>query len=370
MKELPDGKERVVYNSRGDLGNKAAQVQGKRISVAAAQTFSLSRHNILTRNWYNPRINPVPHLGAQGADMIRNAQDQPILLAIHGAAGRMGRRLIALAVEDPQWQLAAALDAPGQPLLGQDAGVVAGVPAMGVPITDKFPPAAAGIPAAETLPGLIPPGPGAGTGASGRKIDVMIDFSVPAAFRQALQNCTQTGVSLVVGTTGLTAEDHRAIDEAAKTIAILQAPNMSLGVNLMLGVVAQVARALGDDYDIEITEAHHRFKKDAPSGTALALAQAICAATGKDPRKDIVHGRQGDDVPRVRGQIGMHALRLGDVVGEHTVRFATLGERLEVTHLAGNRDIFARGALTAAKWLADRRPGRYTMQDVLGLGGN
>ncbi len=280
--------------------------------------------------------------------MIRNAHDKPIPLAIHGAAGRMGRRLVALASEDKQWRLAAAIEAPGHGLLGQDAGLLAGGPALGVKLTDQLPQAR-------------------GSGTLAEAPDVMIDFSQPPAFRQALAACRQAGVALVVGTTGLTADDHRAIDDAAKAIAVLQAPNMSLGVNLMLNVVAQVARTLGDDYDIEITEAHHRFKKDAPSGTALAIAQAICAATGKDLRKDIVHGRHGEDATRVRGQIGMHALRLGDVVGEHTASFATLGERLEVTHVASNRDVFVRGALTAARWLVDREPGRYGMKDVLGL---
>jgi 4-hydroxy-tetrahydrodipicolinate reductase len=171
---------------------------------------------------------------------------------------------------------------------------------------------------------------------------------------------------MVVGTTGLSDGDHAAIDEAGKIIPVLQAPNMSLGVNLLFALAARAARQLGDDYDIEIVEAHHRFKVDAPSGTALGIARAICDATGKDMAKDLVHGREGES-PRQRGQIGMHALRLGDVVGRHTVSFATLGEELQLTHNATSRDVFARGALRAAQWLAGKPAGRYGMADVLGL---
>jgi 4-hydroxy-tetrahydrodipicolinate reductase len=259
-------------------------------------------------------------------------------IAINGAAGRMGRRLVALASEDAGLTLAAAID---RTEIGEDAGLLAGVKTLGVPVT----------------PALT------------KKVDALIDFTVPAGTRGAIEACLKTGSALVIGTTGLTAGDHKLIDDAAKAIAVLQAPNMSLGVNLLFALAAQVARRLGDDYDIEITEAHHRFKKDAPSGTALGIAQAICEATGKDIIKDVVHGRHGDDVTRKRGQIGMHALRMGDVVGEHTASFATLGERLELTHLATTRDSFARGALHAAKWLAEpgRKPGRYRMADVLGL---
>lgn len=273
--------------------------------------------------------------------MIRNREDLPIKLAIVGAAGRMGRRLVALALEDKQFQLAAAIESAGHPLLAQDAGNLAGVGACGVLLSENIGP--------------------------DLRVDVVIDFTAPAASRVLLNTCVQRQLSLVLGTTGLTADDHRLIDEAGKTIAVLQAANMSLGVNLMLGTVARMAQTLGDDYDIEITESHHRMKKDAPSGTALVLAKAICDATGKSVEKDVVHGRHGDDVPRTRGSIGMHALRQGDIIGKHTVSFATMGEILEVTHTATNRDVLVRGALHAAKWLADRTPGRYTMNDVLGL---
>jgi 4-hydroxy-tetrahydrodipicolinate reductase len=171
---------------------------------------------------------------------------------------------------------------------------------------------------------------------------------------------------MVIGTTGLSQTDQQAIDQAAGQIAVVQSPNMSLGVNLLFKLVAQAARTLGDDYDIEIVEGHHRFKKDAPSGTAMGLAHSILDATNKN-KDALVFGRQGENNPRQRGQIGMHALRIGDEIGRHTAYFAALGERLELTHVATNRDTFVHGALRAAEWVADKKPGRYTMFDVLGL---
>jgi len=252
----------------------------------------------------------------------------------------MGRRLVALAIEDESLELVAALEHGEHELLGRDAGAVAGVEPVGVALSAGFEGAA------------VP--------------DVVIDFSLPEGFRRALSMCRAQGVALVVGTTGLTDDDHAAIDTAAAGIPVLQAPNMSLGVNLLFTLAGQIAAKLGDDYDIEITEAHHRFKKDAPSGTALGLAQAICNATGKDIQKDVAHGRAGEQ-PRRTGEIGMHALRLGDVVGRHDVSFATLGEEIRIGHQASTRDVFVRGALRAAKWLAGQPTGRYHMKDVLGL---
>jgi 4-hydroxy-tetrahydrodipicolinate reductase len=260
-------------------------------------------------------------------------------IAIHGAAGRMGRRLIALCLEDPTLRLTEVADAPDCPCLGQDAGVLAGINPIGITLRS----------------GLAQGG------------DVVIDFSNPQATRQAMAFCRQKGCALVIGTTGLSDTDQQAIDAAAKTIAILQAPNMSLGVNLLIALAAQVARQLGDGYDIEIAETHHRFKKDAPSGTALALLDAVVTATGRNRDTDTVYGRHGIGPARPSAQIGVHALRMGDAVGEHTVYFAGLGERLELHHLATSRDVFVRGALRAAKWLAGKPAGRYHMTDVLGL---
>ncbi len=263
-----------------------------------------------------------------------------VLLAINGAAGRMGRRLVALGSEDPQLRIAVALEVPGQPLIGQDAGVVSGVSAINTLLSAELAAGAA---------------------------QAMIDFTVPVGCRAAIKLCTAQKLPLVIGTTGLTTDDHQLIDEAAKTIPILQAANMSLGVNFLLGLAAQVAQKLGDDYDIEIVESHHRMKADAPSGTALAIAQAVCDATGKSMKEDLVHGRLGAHIPRQRGEIGMHAVRSGDIVGKHTISFGAIGEELSLTHVASTRDVFARGALRAAKWLIGKPAGRYSMKDVLGL---
>ncbi len=278
---------------------------------------------------------------------MTQGQTQRVSVAINGAAGRMGRRLVALGAEDGQLRIAAALEATSQPLLGQDVGLIAGTGAIGTLLADQL---AAGV------------------------AQVMIDFTVPAGCRAAIRTCTELSranpekpVALVIGTTGLTAEDHQLIDQAAKVIPILQAANMSLGVNLLLGLAAQVARQLGDDYDIEIVETHHNKKVDAPSGTALAIAQAVCDATGKSMQTDLVHGRSGGHVPRKRGEIGMHALRSGDIVGKHTISFGTVGEELALTHTATTRDVFAKGALHAARWLVGKPVGRYGMKDVLGL---
>ena len=259
-------------------------------------------------------------------------------LAITGAGGRMGNRLVALAGADPELELVAAVARAGSARVDQDAGQVAGLGYIGLPVTDEL----AATPA------------------------VLVDFTSPVAFRHWLKACRDRGIAMVVGTTGLHADDHLAIDAAAAHIAIVQSPNMSLGVNLLFRVAAEVARVLGDAYDKEIVEAHHRFKKDAPSGTAMGLADAILSAMGKT-RDALVYDRHGNEALRKPGEIGMHALRIGDEVGRHTAYFAALGERLELTHVATNRDTFAHGALRAAKWVAGRPPGRYTMADVMGV---
>jgi 4-hydroxy-tetrahydrodipicolinate reductase len=259
-------------------------------------------------------------------------------LAITGAAGRMGQRLVALAKQDGGFDVVAAIERPDHPAQARDAGEIAGIGAIGLPVTFDLKPTP----------------------------QVLIDFTVPASMRHWLKTCRDRHIAMVVGTTGLQPQDHAIIDQAAADIPVLQAPNMSLGVNLLFKVAAEVAKRLGDDYDIEIVEGHHRFKKDAPSGTATGLAEAILKATSKG-RDALVYDRHGGDVERKRGEIGMHALRIGDEVGRHTAYFAALGERLELTHVATNRDTFVHGALKAAKWLAGRKPGRYGVADVLGL---
>lgn len=262
-------------------------------------------------------------------------QTNPVTVAIAGAAGRMGQRLCALACETPGVALAEAFERPGHDRLGRPA--VEGRPQPA--IADQY------------------------LG----QADVLIDFTTPAATRDLIARCVDHRKAIVIGTTGLTDSDHDLIDTAAKHIPIVQAPNMSLGVNLLFDLVARAAKQLGDDYDIEILEAHHRFKKDAPSGTAMGIAHAICDATGKDKTADLIYARHGHDAPRQPGKITMQTLRMGDVVGEHTVYFASLGERLELRHVATTRDTFAHGALRAAQWLKGRVPGRYNMADVLGL---
>jgi 4-hydroxy-tetrahydrodipicolinate reductase len=259
-----------------------------------------------------------------------------ISLAIVGAAGRMGQRLVALAREDAQLQVLAAIERADHPLAQRDAGEIAGIGPIGVPITHDL----KATPAA------------------------LIDFSAPTSMRHWLKTCRDRDIAMVVGTTGLHQTDHDAIDQAAADIPVLQAPNMSLGVNVLFKIAGLVAQMLGDDYDKEIVEGHHRFKKDAPSGTAMGLADAILTAMGKT-RDALVYDRHGDEAVRARGDVGMHALRIGDEVGRHTAYFASLGERLELTHVATNRDTFVRGALRAAKWLAGQKAGRYGMGDVL-----
>jgi 4-hydroxy-tetrahydrodipicolinate reductase len=259
-------------------------------------------------------------------------------IAITGAAGRMGQRLISLARAAGTFNILAAIERPDSPMQAHDAGEVAGVGPIGTPITFDLRPTP----------------------------QVLIDFTAPPSTRHWLKNCRDRGIAMLIGTTGLHVGDHAAIDRAAEDIPILQSPNMSLGVNVLFKIAAEVASRLGDDYDIEIVEAHHRFKKDAPSGTAMGIAESILKATNKEHDR-LVFGRHGEDLARTRGEIGMHSMRVGDEVGRHSVLFASLGERLELTHVATNRDTFVHGALKAAQWLAGQKPGRYTVADVLGL---
>lgn len=241
-------------------------------------------------------------------------------LAITGAAGRMGMRLVALAREGKTFQLVAAIERGDHSQLSRDAGEIAGIGPIGLPITSDL----------RSDP------------------DVLIDFTLPPSMRHWVKTCRDRKIAMLIGTTGLTQSDHAMIEQAAADIPILQAPNMSLGVAVLCRIAAEATKLLGAGYDIEVVEAHHRFKKDAPSGTALAVGDAIHKA---DPAR----------------KIEMHSLRIGDEVGRHTAYFASLGERLELTHVATNRDTFVHGALRAAQWLASQKPGRYTIADVLGL---
>jgi len=260
-------------------------------------------------------------------------------IGIHGAAGRMGQRLVALGHADADLKIVAALEHAAHPKLGLDAGTIAGIGSIGVPLLAK-------------LPG---------------DVDVVIDFSVPQATDSIVAACVERKVPLVVATTGLEPEQRERIKQAAATIPVLWAPSMSLAVNLAMKLSEAAATALKDHAtgaDVEIIERHHRFKEDAPSGTALKFGEIIAGVMGQ---KDAVHGRSGRPGQRPHGEIGYHALRTGDNPGEHTIVFGLLGETLELTVRATNRDCYAHGALAAAKFLAGKKPGLYSMQDVLGL---
>jgi 4-hydroxy-tetrahydrodipicolinate reductase len=260
-------------------------------------------------------------------------------IAIIGAAGRMGRRIAALAAENEAFEIVCATEYSGSPDLGSDVGELAGVGPLGIKLTDEL---------------------------AGDKPDVAIDFSLPDGTMKFLGPCRDAGIAMVIGTTGLTGEQEAEILEASGVIPMVKAGNYSMGITLLCKLVATAAAALGDDYDIEITETHHRFKKDAPSGTAIMLAKSICQATSKDYDASAVHGRHGD-CPHNSGEIGMHAIRLGDTIGEHAISFGSLGETVTLSHSAHTRDTFVRGALHAGQWLEGKQSGMYDMADVLGL---
>lgn len=264
----------------------------------------------------------------------------PVPIVVAGAAGRMGRTLLALARGRIDLRIAGALEATGHPDLGTDAGLLAGGGELGVRVMDR-------------LDGL-PPGA------------VLVEFTAPGPSLEHLRLAAGAGLAVVLGTTGFSADQQQEIDALAARVAVVQAPNMSVGVTVLLEIVQEVARRLGAGFDVEISEIHHRLKKDAPSGTALALARAAAAARGGDIERRAIYGREGLVGERPGEQIGVLALRGGDVVGDHTVHFLGTGERIELTHRAQSREAFAAGALRAAAWVAGREPGRYAMRDVVG----
>ena len=264
-------------------------------------------------------------------------------IGITGAAGRMGRTLVeAIALAGDELQLTAALERPDSSLLGADAGELAGQGRNGVAV-------------ASSLADVVD------------AIDVLIDFTVPAATLANLEVCADRGVAMVIGTTGFTPEQQSAIEAATARTPVCKASNFSTGVNLCFQLLDMAARVLGDDVDVEVYEAHHRHKIDAPSGTALSMGEVVARALGRDLEKVAVYGRQGQTGARERDTIGFATVRAGDIVGDHTVMFAADGERVEITHKASSRMSFARGAVRAAGWLALQQPGLYDMQDVLGF---
>jgi 4-hydroxy-tetrahydrodipicolinate reductase len=257
-----------------------------------------------------------------------------------GAAGKMGGRVIHIIKETPSVKLFRAVERPDHPSVGKDIGEVIGLGKMGV-----------------ILENSLKQGGG----------DVIINFSSPQASLESLEFAKGAGLAIVIGTTGLSPEQTNKVKELSKSVRCVLAPNMSVGVNVMFRIVQEVAKVLGPEYDIEILEAHHRLKKDSPSGTAVKLGELIANAIGRDFGKVGVYGRKGMVGERTKEEIGMQVIRAGDIVGEHTVLFGGIGERLEITHRAHSRDNFARGAVRAALWVVNQPNGLYDMQDVLGL---
>ncbi|BFM50960.1 4-hydroxy-tetrahydrodipicolinate reductase [Marinomonas sp. THO17] len=263
-------------------------------------------------------------------------------VAVIGASGRMGKNLVT-AVSDTQGvSLGAAVLKPGSSLIGADAGEIAGIGKLGVA-------------AVASLADCV------------NDFDVLIDFTTPALTLENAAFCAQHQKAIVVGTTGLTDDEKAALEGFAKQSPVVFAPNMSVGVNLTLKLLATAAQILGDDYDVEIVEAHHRHKVDSPSGTALRMGEVVADALGRDLKECAVYGREGQIGPRTQQEIGFETIRAGDVVGEHSVWFATEGERIEIVHKASSRMTFAKGAVRAAHWLEGKNAGLYDMQDVLNL---
>lgn len=260
-------------------------------------------------------------------------------LIVCGGGGRMGKRIISLAIEAGEFDIIAAIESQDHPDIGKDAGIVAGTQPIDVKLDSTYPDGS----------------------------DVVIDFSQPAATDKTIDYCTESGAALVLGTTGLSDEQRKKIKTASEKVPVLYATNMSVGMNVLFSLVGKVASMLGEEYDIEIIEQHHCLKKDAPSGSAITLAENICSATGRDFAGSLVHGRSGKDALREKGTIGMHSIRAGDITGVHSVIFGTIGEKLTLNHTAHSRDTFALGALRAAKWLTGKEPNLYSMADVLGI---
>ncbi len=265
----------------------------------------------------------------------------PLGIGIYGAAGRMGQTLLRLIFQADDLHLAAAYEADGHPLLGKDAGSLCGLEECGVLL--------------QALPEKI-------------DVDVLIDFSLPQGTATLLDKLQTQPLPYICGTTGLDEAMQARLHDLAKLTAVVWAPNFSTGVSLLFDLVSKAASILGVESDIEITEIHHRHKKDAPSGTAAKLAELAALGRGSDPKQDLLYGRKGISGERERATIGVHALRGGEVVGEHTVHFLADGERLELTHRAGSREAFAGGALKAARWAVTKEAGMYDMMNVLGLG--
>lgn len=263
-------------------------------------------------------------------------------IAVTGAAGRMGRTLIQACSENPKCQLGAAIEHESSPFVGHDAGEMAGIGKLDTSLVTKLSDVAADF-------------------------DTLIDFTRPEVTLKNLEACVASGKNIIIGTTGFSDAEKQQIQQASESIGIVFAPNMSVGVNLCFKLLDIAARVLGDDVDIEVIEAHHRHKVDAPSGTALRMGEVVADALGRNLDECAVYGREGVTGERERKTIGFETIRAGDIVGDHTVLFADIGERVEITHKASSRMTFASGALRAALWLEGKDTGLFDMQDVLGL---
>ena len=274
--------------------------------------------------------------------MSQQAEEQAIKVGVIGAGGRMGRMLIEAVQNNAQTTLNAAIERQGSSLVGADAGEVAAIGRLEVQIVDD-------------LKAVI------------NDIDVLIDFSLPDATEQNMQICAANKVAMVIGTTGFNEQQEQVLKEASKQIAIVYAGNYSTGVNLSLKLLAMAAKAFGNDADVEVIEAHHKHKIDAPSGTAYMMAEAVAEARGQNLKDVAVYGREGQTGEREAGSIGIHAIRGGEIIGDHTVMFIADGEVVEITHRARARMTFAAGAVRAATWVIKQEVGQYNMQDVLGL---
>ncbi|WP_372843162.1 4-hydroxy-tetrahydrodipicolinate reductase [Psychrobacter sp.] len=271
-----------------------------------------------------------------------NTNKQVTKVGVIGAGGRMGRMLIEAVQDNPQTMLNAAIERQGSSLIGADAGEVAAIGRLDVQIVDD-------------LKAVI------------NDIDVLIDFSLPDATEQNMQICAANNVSMVIGTTGFNEQQEQALAKACEKIAIVYAGNYSTGVNLSLKLLGMAAKAFGEDADVEVIEAHHKHKIDAPSGTAYMMAEAVAEARGQNLKDVAVYGREGQTGERKAGTIGIHAIRGGEIIGDHTVMFIADGEVVEITHRARARMTFAAGAVRAATWVIEQPTGQYNMQDVLGL---
>jgi 4-hydroxy-tetrahydrodipicolinate reductase len=265
-----------------------------------------------------------------------------VRVGVCGAVGRMGKTILEVCNDNDNVEVTAAIEYSESPMLGMDAGEVAGIGKLGVNITDDI-------------------------SAIADQVDVMIDFTLATSIANNINKCIAANCKMVIGTTGLSPDDQELIKVASNKIAIVFAPNMSIGVNLCFKLLEMAAKVIGDDTDIEIIEAHHRNKKDAPSGTAIRMGEVVAHTLGRNLKDVAVYGREGISGIRDKKTIGFETIRAGDIVGDHTVMFAADGERVEITHKASSRKTFATGAVRAAQWLSEKDKGLFDMQDVLGL---